>query len=114
MFFICSPLFYAICDEPDNIKYFRKAAEQGFVDAQINLAVYYTKGEGVPVDLEKATYWFMKAAEQGDAQAQHNLAFNYEYGVGVEKDESSAFEWYQKSAIQGYPVSLYALARLDA
>lgn len=112
MFFICSPLFYALCDEPDNIKYFRKAAEQGFVDAQINLAVYYTTGEGVPVDLEKATYWFMKAAEQGDAQAQYNLALNYKNGVGVEKDESSAFEWYQKSAMQGYPVSLYALAEL--
>ena len=88
------------------------AAEQGSVDAQVNMAVYYITGEGVETDIEKATYWFMKAAEQGDAQAQHNLALNYENGEGIEKDFIKAFKWMRKAAEQRYPPSLYSLARM--
>lgn len=112
IFLICGLALYALCDESDKIKFFRMAAEQGSVDAQINLAVYYITGEGVETDIEKATYWFMKAAEQGDAMAQHNLALNYEDGKGIEKDFIEAFKWMRKSAEQRYPPSLYSLARM--
>lgn len=112
IFLICGLALYALCDESDKIKFFRMAAEQGSVDAQINMAVYYITGEGVETDIEKATYWFMKAAEQGDAQAQHNLALNYENGEGIEKDFIKAFKWMRKAAEQRYPPSLYSLARM--
>lgn len=46
--------------------WYRQAAEQGNVDAQVNLAVLYKKGQGVPQDLTAAARWFRQAAAQGD------------------------------------------------
>ena len=52
---------------------FKKAADQGHVDAQNNLGVMYFTGEGVERDEKKAVMWFEKAAAQGNADAQANL-----------------------------------------
>ena len=48
------------------ISYYEKAANQGLVDAQFDLATCYYWGEGVTKNLQKAAYWFEKAANQGD------------------------------------------------
>ena len=48
-------------------------AEQGDVDAQLNLGNMYFNGEGVPQDDKAAVKWYRLAAEQGNARAQHNL-----------------------------------------
>lgn len=50
-------------------EWYLKAAEQGDVDAQFNMGVYFRNGTGVAQDLHKAAQWFQKAAEQGDAEA---------------------------------------------
>lgn len=49
-------------------------AEQGDVDAQFNLALYYQYGRGVEQNSKKAVEWFVKAAEQGADKAQFLLA----------------------------------------
>ncbi len=54
-------------------EWYKKAAEQGNVDAQFKLGEYYRDGKGVVQDLEKAVEWFTKAAEQGHAKAKENL-----------------------------------------
>ena len=46
------------------MKWYTKSAEQGFADAQCNLASCYQKGEGVSQDIEEAVKWWKKAAEQ--------------------------------------------------
>ncbi len=51
-----------------------KAAKQGHVDSQFNLAVLYDIGQGVEKNRQKAMYWFRKAAEQGDKQAINLLS----------------------------------------
>ena len=52
---------------------FRKAADQGFAEAENNLGVLYANGEGVKKDLKQAKKWFEKAAAQGHPAAQRNL-----------------------------------------
>jgi TPR repeat protein len=49
---------------------YKKAAEQGNVNAQCSLGACYLHGEGVPRDKRQAISWLKKAAVQGDASAQ--------------------------------------------
>lgn len=73
-------------------KWFRKAAEQGFIPAQMELGNMYAHGHGVEKDATEAANWFARAAEKGDANAQFNLALCYYSGFGVEKDLKKAFK----------------------
>ncbi len=50
-------------------KWFRKAAEQGFVDGQFQLGMMYLEGQGMPQDNVQALEWFNLAAEQGHINA---------------------------------------------
>lgn len=43
---------------------FKKAAEQGYANAQYNLGVLYTNGRGVIQDYTEGVRWFTLAAEQ--------------------------------------------------
>ena len=44
------------------VKWYRKAAEQGFAEAQYNLGKMYHTGQGVPKDYVLAHMWFNLAA----------------------------------------------------
>ena len=46
--------------------WYRKAAEQGYVNGQVALADKYEHGLGVAQDTKKAAHWYRNAAEQGD------------------------------------------------
>ena len=91
------------------VKWWRKAAEQGYTKAQYNLGIAYANGEGVPEDRSEAVKWVRKAAEQGDANAQCLLGFYYILGKGVAKDMSEAVKWYRKAAEQGDATAQYEL-----
>jgi TPR repeat protein len=80
---------------------FRRAAEQGSVVAQINLAAMYYRGQGVPRDDAEAAKWYRKAADQGDAVAQNNIGLMYDNGRGVPQDYGEAVKWYRRAAEQG-------------
>ena len=80
------------------MKWNRKAAEQGYALAQINLGLCYAKGEGVPQDQVEAVKWFRKAAEQGHTRAQYKLGVCYTNGDGVLKDDVEAYAWFNLSA----------------
>lgn len=87
----------------DSVKWYLKAADQGFAKAQSNLAFLFLYGEGVHQDSKKAVEWFSKAAEQGNAIAQFQLAWCYSEGDGIGQDLEKAFVWFSKAAEQGYP-----------
>ena len=53
------------------VRWYTKAAEQGYASAQINLALIYLQGHGVKQDYAEALRWYTKAAEQGHAEAQY-------------------------------------------
>jgi TPR repeat protein len=55
------------------VKWYRLAAEQGLLRAQIALAYRYKDGDGVPQNDAEAVKWFRLAAAQGDGMAQIEL-----------------------------------------
>jgi uncharacterized protein len=91
-----------------------KAAEQGHLKAQVNLAWAYENGAGVNKDYASAAYWYTKASQQDDAIAQFKLGTLYEEGMGVDKNVLLAFDWYRKSAGQGYAEAQNSLGTLYA
>lgn len=94
------------------VRYFRKAAEQGYAPAQFNLGVCYANGAGVEKDMVEAVKWFRKAAEKGMPEAQWAMAGCYAGGEGVEKDMGEAVRWARKAARQGHPIAKKALKEL--
>ncbi len=77
-----------------------KAANQGDVNSQYNLAVMYG-GKGIKEDPAKSSHWMRKAAEQGHKYALNNLAFMHQEGKGVAKDLVLAHMMYGISYREG-------------
>ena len=86
--------------------WYRKAAEQGYRDAQVSLATQYFLGRGAPRDYAEAARWYERAAEQGDPGAAYIVASQYENGDGVEADTLRAFYWYSVAAGSGDAVAV--------
>ena len=97
-------------DDIEAVRWYRFAAEQGWVNAQYNLGLMYADGEGVPEDDEEAVWWYRLAAEQGYASAQTILGLMYANGEGVPEDLVLAYMWYNLSAAQGNPRARSACA----
>lgn len=74
-------------------EWFRKAAEQGMLPAQVNLGKMYTGVPGIRKDFKEALKWYHRAAEGGNAKAQNNLAVMYLKGHGVSQDNVEAYFW---------------------
>ena len=55
------------------MKWFRRAAEQGYAKAQSHLATRYVRGLGVETNLIEAFKWASLAARQGHQRAQENV-----------------------------------------
>jgi TPR repeat protein len=92
--------------------WWRKAAEQGNVEAQNNLAQAYELGYGVEQDLRQAADWFQRAAERNHATSQFNLGVLYELGKGVPQNAAQAAYWYRRAAEQGYGPAQLNLAAM--
>lgn len=91
------------------VKWLRKAAEQGYVDAQWLLGFCYYHGQGVECDLTETVKWYRKAAEQGHIHSQYELGDCYFSARGVDRDLAEAVKWYRKAAEQGYRSAQYML-----
>ena len=69
----------------DIIAKYRKVAEQGDAEAQLNLGWEYHIGKFVPKDNAEALDWWHKSADQGCVAAQNSLGWAYsvavEYGL---------------------------------
>lgn len=96
-------------DWNEALKWYRKAAENGYVKAQSVLGDAYSEGHIVKNDWSEAVRWYRKAADQGDVQAQSQLGYAYEKGNGVEKNSAESVKWLRKAADQGYAVAEHNL-----
>ena len=73
---------YKAGDYATAMKEWLPLAKKGDPDAQRNLGMMYTYGEGVKKDLKKAVVWYTKAATQGESSSQaialefNNLTFH--------------------------------------
>lgn len=62
--------------EPDleeAISWFRTAADQGHVDAQIAIAGLYYLGHGVEQDYKQTVKWCKRSAQHGNQEALYHL-----------------------------------------
>lgn len=98
-----------LVNEPDEIKRFRKAAEQGAADAQYILGQAYNLGQVVSRDDKEAAKWFRNAAIQGHADAQSALGYAFYNGHGVPQDLKESVTWFRKAAEQGNAVAQHNL-----
>ncbi len=56
-------------DYAEAVRWYRRAAEQGYASAQYNLGVMYYLRRSVPQYYAAAARWYRRAAEQGFAKA---------------------------------------------
>lgn len=92
---LCGTLFSA------DITTLRTQAEAGVTDAQVELALAYLQGDGVPKAPSEAVYWFRKAAVSGNSAGEFCLGLSYLNGLGVTKNQERAVFWLRKAALQG-------------
>jgi TPR repeat protein len=89
-------------DYREAVRWYRLAAEQGQLEAQLNLGNILYKGlGGLPQNYAEAAKWFHLAADQGDATAQSKLGAMYDNGEGVPQDYAVAHMWFNLAAAQG-------------
>ena len=88
-------------DDREAVKWYRKAAEQNYREAQVDLGICYDNGRGVARDETEAVKWYRKAAEQNDAYAQFFLGGCYAGGRSVAIDYVEAYKWNVLASTQG-------------
>ena len=77
-------------------------AAKGDAEAQYQLGLAYSAGNGVTQDYVEAIRWFRASAEGGHAEAQNALGLCYDNGTGVPQDYAEAEKWYRLAVEQGY------------
>lgn len=93
-------------DSVEAMRWLRKAAEQGLLEAQSLLGGVYL---GLTEDKVEGVKWIGKAAEQGNASGQFLLGVCYFTGDPMEEDKVEAVKWFRKAAEQGNAEAQYML-----
>jgi TPR repeat protein len=93
-------------DLRDAIKYYKQAAEQNYIPAQVLVGQFMHDSQ----EYEEAAGWFMTAAVQGDPAGAFNLGQIYAVGEGVEKSPEKALYWIKFSANKNYLPAVEVLA----
>ena len=79
-----------------------KAADEGSLEDQMNLAYIYLYGSnGVKADFKKAFKYYDMAAQQNNPIALNNLGSLYFSGIGTEKNNNAALLCFQKASDLG-------------
>lgn len=80
------------------VTWYRKAADQGHVSAQVNLGIRYAKGQGVPQDYVQAHKWSNLAAATGDKNAIKNrdIVAKKMTPADISKAQKLAREWFAR------------------
>ena len=97
-------------DDRKALRWYRRAAERGHLQAQINLGVMYHNGRGVKKDAAESLRWYRRAAEGGHRASQYWVASCYYKGHVVARDDREAVRWYRRAAEQGHVAAQYNLA----
>ncbi|MGB8259538.1 MAG: tetratricopeptide repeat protein [Terracidiphilus sp.] len=94
--------------------WYRKAADQGFIEGEKALGALYRDGAGksFPRDPVQGAYWYLKAADQGDPESQGIMGVLYSYGQGVAQNYVEAYYWLDLAAsVPGPRQAQYAANR---
>jgi len=92
--------YYVDVDMKEAIIWYKKAAEQSDINAQLSLAYIYRNVDGEKDD-KKALEVFSKLARAGNLDAQKKLGYSYMMGERAPQNYKQAMYWFQKAQEQG-------------
>ena len=96
------------------IKWYRRAADQGYAPAQYALGGMYANGRGVEKSEKEAIKWFKLAASKVISW-QNEIGVMYETGNGLTQNYTEAIKCFRIAADKGdYDTQLEALRHLGA
>jgi len=91
---------------PEELRWLRKAADQGLAEAQYELGMSYQFGNEILAKKgAESLKWLRKAAEQGHRESQYRLGQNLANGDGVPRNFAEAAKWYRMAAEGGDPMA---------
>ena len=104
----------APCDMAKAAGWYRKAAENGSAEADVELGVMYSNAivSVQPVDWARVAAAWERESEAGNDQSQRRLGECYRNARGVPHDPEKAVYWLQKSAEQENVVALFSLGQM--
>ena len=91
----------------------KNAAAKGNVRAQFDLAMMYSKGNGVRKNEKLAFNYFHKAARNNSIEAKFQMGLNFAQGRGVKKQKQLAKYWFKLAAKAGHSRAMAHLASLE-
>ena len=98
--------------QSESFQWYLKAASQGLVSAEFNVANGYYNGTGVRKDLVRAKQWYTRSARQESKEAMHMLGIMAQSGQAGPVDYGEAVLWYQRASNRGHPTAMQNLASL--
>lgn len=97
----------------ESIEELAKMAEDGDVDAQMELGYRYLYGINTEKNQEQAIYWYVRAAEAGNSDAQRTVGFYYALGGnGTAPNYEEALRWSMAAAEQGNAIACMDIGNL--
>jgi TPR repeat protein len=82
---------------PDAVKWYLKAAELGYAEAQVNLGELLDVKDADTNDVHRAREWYLKAATQGHPKGQHRLGKMFVFGRGGVEDPAEGVKLYRSA-----------------
>ncbi|MGN0869509.1 MAG: tetratricopeptide repeat protein [Akkermansia sp.] len=103
-------------DTEGALRWLTRAAEEGYLPAQVDLAGIYLNGGkgGLPPDHAAAFRWFSAAAAQGHTASHVFLGQLCYDGRGTPRDEAAALSHWRRAAEAGLAEAQYRLGRMLA
>ena len=87
--------------------YYQRAAEMGYVDAEVSLGLLLVATARAEADYALAVGWFKRAASKGDMRAIARLGTLYAEGLGVPRDDVLAMSLFEQAAAKGNSEGLF-------
>jgi len=78
-----------------------RQAQAGDAEAQFQLGLKYSSGNGAAQDEVQAASWYLKAAEQNHGLAQFHLGQMFATGQGVPQNTARSVSWFRRAAHLG-------------
>ena len=91
---------------------YKKAAEQGHVEAMFKLTGCYAKGKGVDQDIPSAIDWCKKAADKNHGNALFEMGRLYQQGIAVTQNLTTAYDYFDKAEIAKFNRATQAKAEI--
>jgi uncharacterized protein len=96
-------------DHSKAVPYFLTGAAAGDTLSMVQLAVMYTRGDGVAQNFSNAAQWLQQAAQRGDLVAAYQRGLLYYRGQGLPQSHIEAVALYTRAALGGYAPAQAAL-----